>query len=178
MAGTGPADLHATCSELLTAAAEALDTLPSSDPGLEGAPDRAFVSPGPPALDCCDQLTVHALQIGEATTSPAGLAAGRRNVQGRINHVTFFVTITRCIQGLQDAGVNAVAEADLEATSAQTDADAWALWNHLWNMWRSGDLFTLCGEVFFEGMRVLPSSGGCVGWTMSIRASLEGYEEP
>jgi hypothetical protein len=178
MAGVDPRDLQALCVELLDAAVDSLDTLPDFDPGLEGAPDRRFVSPGQPALDCCSQLTVHSASVGEANTTPGNLNVGKRNRSARINHIGLVVTITRCIQGLKEAGMEATAPEDLEATAVQTNADAWVLWNHLWNMWRSGELFTLCGEVFFDGMRALPTSGGCVGWTMTFRVALEGYEEP
>ena len=50
MAGTGPSDLYDTCVLVLDAAVDALDTIPSLAPELLGAPERAFVSPGTPAL--------------------------------------------------------------------------------------------------------------------------------
>lgn len=80
MAGTGPADLYDQCVELLQASVDALDTIHSLVPGLLGAPERAFVSAGTPALDCCNQLTVSAAPIAEAPAEPLGMGAGRKSV--------------------------------------------------------------------------------------------------
>jgi len=173
MAGVGPADLFSQCVELLNASVDALDTIPSLAPGLLGSPERAFVSAGTPALDCCDQLTVNAAPISEAPTQPLDMGAGTRHQQQfRKNYVGFQVTITRCAN-LQDmpppTGV-------LEAVAEQTNADAWALWNYLWNLCRSGDLFSICTGVFFDRLAPLTPSGGCSGWVLSMRAELEGYE--
>ena len=67
----------------------------------------------------------------------------------------------------------------LEAVAEQTAADGWALWNHLWNMARAGEIFSLCGGVYFDRMSPAhPVSGGCYGWLLLIRAELDGYEEP
>ena len=175
MAGSGPGDLHTQALDLLAYSSLALDAIPISDPGLLGAPLRAFVSPGEPALDCCDdgQLTVHVSTITEAATK-VGLNAGIKHRAGKmhINLVTFVVTIARCFNW-PEGGVPK--ETTLEALSEQSDADAWALWNGLWNSTISGDLFSLCGQVYFDGMRAITQSGGCVGWTLTIRAEVEGY---
>jgi len=59
MAGAGPEDLQELCQEFLDACIEALDTVPVFAPGLGGAPERSYISPGQSADDCCpDQLTV------------------------------------------------------------------------------------------------------------------------
>ena len=175
MAGSGPADLYTQLGELLDACVEALDTIPSLAPGLQGAPERAFVSGGTPALDCCDQLTVNAGPINEAPTSPLDMGAGTRHQQDfRKNYVTFQITITRCAD-LPDFPPSTTA---LEAVAEQTSADGWTLWNYLWNLARSGDLFTICQGVFFDRLAPLQPSGGCYGWLLSIRAEMEGYEAP
>lgn len=173
--GLGPLDLDTFAHALLGVSVDALDTIPNYDATLAGAPDRRFVSPGQPVLDCCadGQLTVNAILINDANTTPGGLAAGKRYVDGRINHVTFLVTIARCIP-VADAQGNPPAVADLEAAASQTNADAWALWNHLFNV--SDTLVSLCGEVFFDGMRPLAPSN-CAGWTAIVRVRLDGYEE-
>ena len=173
MAGTDATDLQALCDELLAASIEALDTIPDFAAELGGAPQRSFVSPGQPALDCCDQLTVNVTSVTEAPTSPGGLSAGRRASSARVNLVGLAVTITRCIPSYDDIPL---AE-DLQASSEQLNADTWALWNHLWNLWRSGDLFTLCSEVFWDGLRPVNPSGGCAGSVLSLRVALDGYEE-
>ena len=139
MAGTGPGDLYAIATELLDASVEALDSIPVFDPGLTGAPDRSFVSPGQPAFDCCDQLTVH---VAGVTEFPIGQVDTHKE-SARKNLVTFVVTSVRCLaQSVGDTPPDADA---LQQDAEQLDADGWALWNHLWNLMRSGDLFTLCG---------------------------------
>ena len=176
----GPGDLHELALELLNVCIESLDTIPDFEPDLSGAPERAFVSPGQPVLDCCDQLTVHVQQIGDADTTPGGLNAGQRARFGKINHVTMIVTSTRCITtgGENRAGTIEIPSAeDLEADARQLDADAWALWNHAFNMTRAEEFRTLCSEVFFDGILAIQPSGGCAGWTVTIRVALDGYEE-
>lgn len=177
--GTGPGDLQALALELLSACIDALDTIPTFAPGLEGAPERTFISPGRPALEGCEQLCVHIESINDADTTPGGLSAGRRNVTGKKNHVRLVATIDRCVYDSRSGNdiTEPMLALDLDQTSAQTNADAWAIWNHIFNLWTAGDLFTLCGEVFFEGMRALPEEGGRAGWTLTLRVSLDGYEE-
>ena len=174
MAGTGPLDLHDLCLDLLGACVESLDTIPNYDPTLLGAPERAFVSPGLPALDCCDQLTVHAQQILAAPTSPGGLATGKK-CPARIGQVALVVTITRCIPVLDDAGTWPPPE-EIEQAAVQTNADAWALWEHIYALVCSEALFSLCKEVFWDGLRALSPQGGCGGWVMNLRVTLDGYE--
>jgi hypothetical protein len=168
MAGVDVNDLHILCRELLDASIEALDTIPSSAPGLGGAPERSFISPGIPAFDCCDQLTVHAQAV---TEHPPGQSNSHMK-DARKNLVMLVVTATRC----HDLEEVPPPIETLETTAEQMNADGWALWNHLWNLMRSGDLFTLCDEVFWEGLRALTPSGGCGGWTLTLRVALEGYE--
>ena len=176
MAGTGPADLTTQCQAVLDAAIDALDTIPSLAPGLLGAPERAFICSGTPALDCCNQLTVNAAPIGEAPTRPLEMGAGTRHQQQfRKNYVGFSITITRCGPASGDI-IPTVAEAT--AVAEQTNADAWALWNYLWNEERSGALFTICGGVFNDRLAPLTPSGNCYGWVFSFRAEVEGYEAP
>ena len=172
-----PTDLQALCSEVLLAAAEALDTIPGFAPELEGAPGRAYVSAGEPALDCCDQLTVNAARTVEALTEPLGLGIGdRHRYNFRRNQVGINVYITRCldVQALQSLPP---APELLEALAEQTNADGWALWNHLWNLATEGELVSLCEQIFFDSLDPLRPSGGCSGWILRMRANLDGYQE-
>jgi len=168
-------DLQTLCLDVLSAAEEALDTIPGFAPGLEGAPARTFVSAGTPAADCCPQLSVNANTIREAPTEPLGLGAGTRHRQDfRINQVGVQVWIFRC-NATGEAGEPPTAAAQ-QAVGEQVNADGWALWNHLWNLARSGDLVSLCDEVFFDALTPLQPSGGCSGWLLSLRMELHGYE--
>lgn len=163
--------------DLLAASVAALDTIPTFAPGLGGAPERSYVSPGEPAADCCPQLTVHSTGINEENTDPFG--SGKRIILGRLNQVALMVTIFRCVPVSNNTlkGVEPPAVVDEEAASEQMSADAWALWNHIPNMIRAGLLFEKCKPVFMDGMRALPQQGGCGGWIMLIRVTLDGYEE-
>ncbi len=177
-----PLDAQALAVEILHASEQALDTIPLSDPALEGAPDRSFVSPALPAIECCPgggQLTVHIASVTDAPIE-SGLRMGKLS-PGKRTHVLYIITIARCVvddrQGLLTALDSPLRAEDQQATADQTNTDIWALWNHLYNLWRADLLFTLCSEVFFEGAFPLPESGGCAGWTLAVRTILDGYAE-
>jgi hypothetical protein len=164
-------DLQFLAEEYLAACVEALDTVPTFAPGLGGAPERSFVSPGLPAFDCCDQLTVHVAGVSDSSTSPA-IPTGRSATSMKVNVVSLVATSTRCLPVGEPPSA-----LDLQASAEQLNADGWALWNHLYNMIRADLLFTLCGEVFWDGLRSINPQGGCGGWTLSLRVQLDGYEE-
>lgn len=180
MAGTNALDHFELAQELLDACESALDTLPAL--GLDGIPDRSFVSPGEPAADCCPQLTVHGVSLTEAATEPTGqggLATGRRASYSRLNHVALIVTLFRCVP-VPDTGLATFRPPEvtaLEEAARQIYADGWAIWNHTFNLIRAGLLFSLCREVFTDGGRMLPQQGGCGGWVFQWRVALDGYEE-
>lgn len=173
MPGTGPQDLFALAQDFLSACEDALNTIPTFAPGLEGAPVRSYVAPGQPALDCCPQLTVDVRSVEEDVRSPSGPGSGQRARYGaRKNQVLLVATVVRCYPTEVPPDVT-----EMEAAAEQVDADGWALWNNVWNQIRSGDLFTLCDDSA-PILRQLTPSGGCAGWTYSVRVELEGYEEP
>ena len=173
MAGTGPGDLYALAQDFLSACEDALDTIPGFSPGLGGAPERSYVAPGVPALDCCPQLTVDVRSVAESPRSPSGPGSGQRARFGaRKNEVLLVATVVRCYP--TDVPPDTT---EMEAAAEQVDADGWALWNHVWNLIRSGDLFTLCDDSR-PVLRQLTPSGGCCGWTFSILVETEGYEDP
>jgi hypothetical protein len=137
---------------------------------------REFVSHGPPALDCCNQLAVHVAQIGEAATQTGNvLQAGLRHNAARVNLTTLLTTVTRCHPVLEDDG-NPPTAAELTAAAAMLNADAWSLWNGLYRA--QDDLFSACDLVFFDGIVPLPPQGGCAGYVMAIRFELQGYQWP
>lgn len=178
MAGIGPGDLDLAALDVLNAAVAALETIPSFD-GLEslsGAPERRYLSPGRPPADC-NQLTVHVQRIGEDATRPPGLGTGTRHKQEfRVNLVTFVITVYRCTPTIDKAG-RAPSVAALEGADAQLNADAWALWNYIWNKLRAGELLGRCRLVYMDGIDALENSGGMGGFRLTIRGQIEGYEE-
>lgn len=166
MPGIGPGDLDTLAFEVLTAAVAALDSIPTFT-GLEslaGAPDRQATSPGAPAADC-EQVTVHAAIVQE------------QNVQKdtRTNALQLVVTVFRCVPGPQ-SNLSPPKVGKIEAAAAQTNADAWALWNHIWNMIRAGCLLRRCRPVTMS-MRALEQKGQFGGWALTLTGQLDGYEE-
>ncbi len=169
MAGSGPGDLFTQAQALLAASIQALDTIPILSPGLGGAPERAYVAPGLPALDCCPQLTVDVRGVSE--DGPPFSGSGQKPRYGaRKNQVLLVATIVRCYPTEVPPD-----STEMQDAAEQVDADGWALWNYLYNLVRSGDLFRLCADTRPE-LRQLAPSGGCAGWTFSIRVEIEGYE--
>ena len=182
----GPLDLYDLADAYLLDCADALDTIPSYDPDLEGSPERAFVSPGIPVADfvgrdCCTQLAVRVTPITEQDTTPSGPDAGLRSARfAWINSVTLVAYISRCIPTGSSSSTGLYTPptpAQLNAASRQHLADAWALWNHLHGLVHAEHLVSLCEQVFFEGLTDAVPSGGCAGWQAVVRVALEGYEE-
>lgn len=171
MAGVDPGDLYDLAEEFLDACIEALNTIPDSQPTLDGAPTRAFVAPGRPAADCCPQLTVNSVNILDDQLG--AFVPGRSYMTTRMNQVTLAVTLFRCAPS--EEPMPAVTE--LTAAAIQHEADGWALWNHLFNMMVNGELFSTCNEVKWGPLSSLPPEGGCVGWFWPVEIALDGYEE-
>ena len=168
----GPEDLEGLAEEFLAACVEALDTIPAFSLGLGGSPGRSYVSPGLPAFDCCPQLTVHVSSVLPSPTSP-GTAQGISARSALVTVASMTATIIRCVSSEGEPP----AAADLQASAEQINADGWALWNHILNMIRAGDLFSQCGEVFWDGLRSIDPSGGCGGYRLNLRVLLDGYQE-
>lgn len=173
MAGTGPQDLFSEAQALLSAAEAALDTIPTFAPGLAGAPERTYIALALPAFDC-EQLTVHVTPTTDKPMAPLGTGQ-RHRYDARRTLVSFVVTVARCVCPEDQRAVPTVTQ--MEGFSEQLYADAWALWNHLFNLMRAEELFSLCSEVFWRGLRAVPQSGCYAGWTLTLDAYIEGYEE-
>lgn len=165
-------DLWNLANEYLKACVAALETTPA------GAPQRVYVSPGPPAWDCCPQLTVHVGGPVVAATSPGGgaLADGHRMaVAGMVNLIDLTATIIRCAPGIREDSEPAPPE-DFDRCSAYTLADLWSIWNYITSAHNAGDLFPgSCREVFLDPAALLAQQGGCAGWQISVRVQLGGY---
>lgn len=172
MAGTGSSDLFAIADEYLDACVLALADTP------EGPPDRCFVSPGVPAWDCPDQLTVHVgapLVADTLPLQPSLAPTHRVTVQAEVDIIVLTATILRCVPTIDDFG-NLPSPAAIDAASQQVCADLWAIWNHVKSMKRAGTLFPPREREFALDPAVsLQQAGGAAGWQIPIRVNLEGY---
>ncbi len=152
--------------------------------GLEhtqaGPPERAFVSYGEPALDCCNQLTVYTQRIGEVDvrtrTQFGALSAQDQINRGGALTVTLIVQITRCITSPDmKGGLITYPPPSIQQAEAQIiDEDGWAVWLGISNSLKHGDLKNLCsGAIRLGGDKMVPQ-GGCAGWIFSYRYPIEG----
>lgn len=171
MAGVGPTDLHDLATEFLAACVEALDSIPTFDATLLGAPARRFVAPGPVALDCCEQLAVYVGGVTEGDSSPSFPKAST----ARINRVILSVVASRCVP-VPDANGNPPPAGEMEESSKQINADQWALWNHIYNLIGAEELFSLCCDVIWGQLVPLSPNGGCGGSRLSITVCFDGYD--
>lgn len=179
-----PGDLYELCDELLTFAAGALDSLADwpETADLDGAPDARFITAGLPAIDCCPGLWAYVGPLSEGPTSPArtGLDPGHRSGSfPRISLPTINLLIVRCTPTFTAAAGGADVEfpssAELAGVARQVYADGWVLWTSISRAIRAGDLLTRCSEAFLDSGLPVDPSGGCVGWTMTMRVNLPSY---
>src|ERR1041385_2491168 len=87
------ADLYDIAKAFLDASITALNQT------TEGAPERAFVNAGEPALDCCPQLTVYTQALTEANLAggSGGLSAPHKINRGGLAQTTLSIMIARCV---------------------------------------------------------------------------------
>lgn len=166
------ADLFGMGLELLQKTNDALAQAPL------GAIDRAFVSVGEPAFDCCPQLSVHYVTVDKDLWSP-NQAPGDRQHRLRgpsVNLVTWIITAIRCTPGVADLGRIPTA-GELTASSEGIFADGWAMWNWLQKDLREGLLFAgfPCRELWISPMQPVAPQGNCGGTRLLVQAELGGY---
>lgn len=141
--------------------------------GGREVPDRNFIAYEEPALDCCDQLTVHANLAAPAAVGPQTPLA--RELSGmRVSLITFVVTLTRCVPQM-DAQGNAPTAAAINGSAFGLYADAWTMWCGLDNAMRRKEppLFAgPCRPRMLDEIRAVPEQGSCAGWRVEMRASL------
>lgn len=142
-----------------------------------GAPALQFVSPGPPAFDCCPFVSTHGFTLAEAPTSTPGgpLAASARVQNVAVLLYSVVVTAIRCVPVPDSNGNPPSAEAQALAARA-INQDIWALWNRLSADLRSGYLADRCPGAFRDGALAVNNSGGCGGWTLTFRVPLPGLD--
>lgn len=145
-----------------------------------GAPERAYVAVAQPALDCCPQLTVHVQQLGldnTSPTSPSTVIGSRTPKQGQVNLVSFVVTTVRCTPQPQGNNLTPPTPDALQLCSLQITEDLWAIWNWLTNKIRTnpGLWEGRCMATYLDTAIPLNEEGGCAGWQIPVRTSIQGY---
>lgn len=170
----GPSDLFDLAAEWLEVCRAAVATTAG------GAIERAFVSPGAPAWDCCPQLTVHVGGPAEGDTAPLSppLQPGHRTQQvGIVPLVPLTATVIRCVP-ISDAQGNPPIPSLLEASAQEIDEDIWAIWAHTRSAFHDGDLFASPSgsrELVFDPAFSDAPEGGCAGWQIPLRVAVGGY---
>lgn len=174
---TDAGSLFQACVEYRDAVQAAVATAPG------GPIARAYVSPGPPAWDCCQpgQICVWTLGPEQAASSPSSpvLAPGQRDEIGvALNVVTLVAQVIRCVPTLGKGG-QIPSVASLETAAEVVIGDVWAVWNHVKTLWRAGTLFPRSGararSLFFEPTVPNDPAGGCGGFDITVRVTLDGY---
>lgn len=170
----GPSDLFDLAAEWLEVCKAAVATTAG------GAIERAFVSPGAPAWDCCPQLTVHVGGPAEGDTAPLSppLQPGHRTQQVAVVPVIpLTATVIRCVPG-PDASGNPPGVALLEAAAQAIDEDVWAIWAHTRFRFHDKTLFASPSsrELVFDPAFSEAPEGGCAGWQIPLRVAVGGYD--
>lgn len=167
-------DLYELANEYLRACADALALTEA------GTPERVCLSPGPPAWDCCDQLTVHVgmpgISVGETRVDPGALGAGHRVASLQmVNLVTMTATILRCAPTVgQDGSLPTVEQ--MNDASKRVYEDVWAVWNYCADKKRKAQLFAPKErEFYFDSALAQNQLGACCGWAIPIRVQLNGW---
>jgi hypothetical protein len=156
-------------------AEELLELCAAAIADTDGGPiDLQYVEWGRPAYDC-EELVVSGMGFGEADTrTDTSLGAGKRTVHGRVNLVSFTVTVVRCAAVMDDNG-NSPTKEQTEAKSAEMFAAVWAIWTRVYRAKRDGDLFEgKCMDLFFDGASSVDASGGLYGAEIRFRAEIAG----
>lgn len=165
-------DLYDIAVAFLAASVAALD---KTD---EGSPDRAFVSHGQPALDCCPQLTVHTQVLGEVALNGGvgALGPAKRINRGGLAQVTLAIQITRCVPEptVSASKITPPTPALQQAAAKVIDEDGWALWLGLNDALKHGDLHEICGGAIRLGGEKMIPQGGCGGWIFGYQYPIEG----
>lgn len=164
-------DLYDAASQLLDAAATAIEA------GGGAAPAVRYVSAGPPAIDCCDQMTVHVqlhAQVAMREAGNQGLPQGRPAVP----MATFVVTTMRCYPIVEGGVTLRVPDGQkLDAAARTIYLDGWAMWNGVRTLIRADRLFAgrWCRSVETGPMTPMPTQGGCAGWQLPVLVEVDGY---
>lgn len=144
----------------------------------DGAPECRHLTPGPPSWDVVPSLFVWAGGPAVADTfplQPALAPAHRVTTMGQVDLVSITATILRCAPMLTDDG-GLPSDQEFTDTTRQTSADLWAIWNHIKQAKRTGQLFGPPErELFMDPAVAVAQQGGACGWNITLRTQLDGY---
>jgi hypothetical protein len=166
-------DLYALAELWLEASVDALTYTDA------GPPERAYVSPGQPPIDC-EQLVVWCQTLGESPfQSGAGAEARSKAInRGGLAKLRLQIQVVRCVpNGTTTNGrFTPPTAADLAGSALLIDSDGWALWlglnRHLKHA--GGLLYEACSGAEREGWEKLVPQGGFGGWTGGYRVPVNG----
>jgi hypothetical protein len=157
-------------------AEELLDVLAAAVGDTQaGAIERVYVAPGRPAHDC-EQLTISLIGVGEAdTVVVSALALGKRHKTGRVNLLTFLVTVIRdCVPTIDDNG-NLPTSEDEQASASEVIEDVWAIWTYLYWAFRRGELLGgKCDDLVMDGAIAIETEGTLAGFEVEFRVNIPG----
>lgn len=168
----GVADLYDLAVEYLEACQAALALTPG------GQIDRAYVSPGSPAWDCCPQLTVYVGSTAQAATSPVGgLVEGQRITKtGAVNLIPLVATVLRCVPTVGE-GPSWPSGPVQEAAARELLCDVWTIWNLLVRRKHRNELFGgRCRELMMSPAVPVGPAGACAGWDITVLVQLDGFD--
>jgi hypothetical protein len=167
-------DVYNIAAAFLAASIEALNKTPM------GAPERAFVSPGEPAMDCCDpgQLSVYTQTLAEANLAggSGALSAASKINRGGLARAVLSIMIIRCVPSptTKSNTITYPPPAALSAAAKVIDEDGWALWLGINYALKHGTLHKLCSGAERLGGTKLAQQGGCGGWVFTYRYPIAG----
>ncbi len=169
----------ASVSDVFDIAAAFLDAAVTAlEQTAAGPPDRQFVAPGEPALDCCGQLAVWTQSISEVPLSAPGGALARAKQINRGNALTvnLAVQVTRCIAVSRVVGGKPIppSPAQQQADAQTIDEDGWALWLGMAYALKHGSLHEICSGAERVGAQKMTPQGECAGWIFGFRYPIEG----
>lgn len=138
-----------------------------------GVPPSVFTTPAQPAFDC-EMLAVLVPSLGEAGTSPLtpSEATARRGAFGSLIQAVYRIWVVRCAPEWN--GKDPPLDAEKSAVAAIVQQDGWVLWN--WLRAVEDTIFEPCLGVHFDFGRALPEQGRYCGWTMTIHATIPGFD--
>jgi hypothetical protein len=145
---------------------------------LSPAPDRQYVSHGPPPWDaglsgdgCKSQLTVGVDRIRSSLQPTLNqlLTQGSKQV---VPVADIEVVLLRCAVTMQGRMIPTSAELDAESLALAVEAQA--LWGGLVTASMDGTLFPTMhnGQFLWRGMEAVGPNGGLAGWRMTLEVGL------